>query len=189
MRSIVFALSLVSVLAISSRAVSQDGTIVCVACTDPTATYRCEVLPPDTGVMAQSPQIFCAAEVARNNGHSTCIVQRNVAAAQCQGQALVLAYTGPINDAEDLEQPAAVEQPQGSQQPKTLVEATDQVVKSTGKQLKKAGKSISKAGQKVGDVTKKTGEQIKETGQAVGDTVSDAAKSTWKCLASLFQSC
>ncbi|MEO0620122.1 MAG: hypothetical protein AAFZ01_12700 [Pseudomonadota bacterium] len=165
-------------------ALAQEPVIACVTCQSPSAVYRCEVLPPSEGVMAQSPQIFCAGELAQANGHARCLVVR-AQGTSCDGAPVTLAYTGPVTDAETAASEgdtAPAEAPDKTAPPKTLIEATDRAVTSTGRQLKQAGDAVS-------DATKKTGETLKDTGQSIGKTVSDAAKSSWRCVTSLFQSC
>jgi len=160
---------------------AQDGVKACVTCLQPEAVYSCEVLPPETGAMAVTPALFCAGEMAQTNGHASCVVARSTAGAACSGQAVTLAYTGPVTEftAEPVEDAAAVKpETKGEKPPKTLVEATGRAVTSTGEQIKKAGDAVSNAGKVVTDATKKT-----------GNTVTDAAKSTWDCVVSLFQSC
>jgi len=167
---------------------AQETVSACVICMAPARTYACEVLLPEQGTMAQSPQLFCASELANANGHKSCLVVRSAETA-CDGERITLAYTGPIANPEPLE-PETPAQPKANiQPPKTLVEATDRAIKSTGRQIKKAGDAVSEAGKTVGSITKSTGKKIKDTGTSVGQTVGKAAKSTWDCIVSLFQSC
>ena len=178
-------LSLLAASAWTAFAFAQEPVRVCISCTNPQQSYACHVIPPDNGVMAQSPNLHCASHLAQEYGHRSCIIVRS-AAENCEGKKVTVAYTGPV--AESSEWTAADEKTENpeaapeSKEPKTLIEATDQAVKSTGK-------AVGNAGETVTNLTKKTGDAIQETGQAVGDTVSGAAKSTWKCLSSLFQSC
>ncbi|MGI9406808.1 MAG: hypothetical protein ACR2O4_10600 [Hyphomicrobiaceae bacterium] len=179
------ALTAIATGLLSVSAVAQENPNFCVLCLNPEKNYACEVIPPGDGVMAQSPQIFCAQNIAKSRGHASCAVQRN-GGETCQGEAVLLAYTGPLKEPETE---TVTTQPEEQQPPKTLIEATDRAVKSSGKQIKKAGRAVSSAGKTVGSATKKTGEKITETGKAVGKTVGKAAKSTWDCVVSLFQSC
>lgn len=177
-------------IAFGRGTLAQDAVHACVTCTQPDRVYSCEVLPPETGIMAQSPQLFCAAEIGRNNEHTSCAVVRS-STTQCRGEQVTLAYTGPITEPSTT--PVANDQetvqPTSDAPPKTLVEATDRAVKTTGKQIKNAGDAITATGKKVSDVTTKTGQAIKDTSDSIGNTVTKAAKSTWTCVVSLFQSC
>ncbi|MEL7543355.1 MAG: hypothetical protein AAGJ70_06230 [Pseudomonadota bacterium] len=173
-----------SVALSSTGTTAQDPVVSCITCQSPPAVYRCEVLPPEQGVMAQSPQIFCAGELAQANGHARCLIVR-AQGASCDGQSVTLAYTGPVTAAEtptDNADAEPVEPADTTAPPKTLIEATDRAVTSTGRQLKQAGDAVS-------DATKKTGKTLKDTSQTIGETVSDAAKTGWRCVTSLFQSC
>jgi hypothetical protein len=88
---------------------------------------------------------------------------------------------------EDGGEPVDVAKPAGP--PKTVEELAKQSLKSSKENLDAAGSAVGNtaksAGQTVSNAAKKTGEQIGKVGSAVGS----AAKTTWKCLSSLFSDC
>ncbi|MGQ0672394.1 MAG: hypothetical protein ACT4N2_05875 [Hyphomicrobium sp.] len=73
--------------------------------------------------------------------------------------------------------------------PQTVEELAGDTLEASKKGLKSAGQTVAdtakKAGDAVSDTAKSAGETIGEAGSAVGN----AAKKTWNCVTSLFQSC
>ena len=191
-----------AMLAASSGAFA--GESYCIKCAGPDVTYKCEILAPPVGQPAQSLKLFCIYRLAKEGGHASCAV-RTAAGAQCDGIKTELVYDGPmqnyddqtvaagLDDGEYADQgavdQAAMEQAGDEAPPKTLVEATSRAVESSGRQLSNAGKSVKNATNKVGDTVasaaKKTGDAFVSTGEAIGN----AAKDTYRCIASLFSNC
>jgi hypothetical protein len=73
--------------------------------------------------------------------------------------------------------------------PQTVQELAGRTIQSSKEGMKKASDTVAsgaeKAGEAVTGTIKSAGEQIGKAGTAVGN----AAKKTWNCLTSLFQSC
>lgn len=205
----------------------------CVTCVAPSQTYNCVVETPPAVRAAQSLQLYCVFQLARQGGHQSCSVKRNVSV--CPGIQTILVYQGPTrpdpqhNDLETTagsaqghtaksqppansthnptmmpERAGAIEQPDQDEEPKTLIEATEQAVKSSGDQLKKTTKTVTDAtkdaSEGVGNVAKKVGTAVTETTNKVtksvtettkkaGHAVGKAAKSAYDCVTSLFSDC
>ncbi|MBU2580664.1 MAG: hypothetical protein KJ622_02960 [Alphaproteobacteria bacterium] len=179
----------------------------CVRCDNPFAIYRCQVNDP--GLSANAPiALLCITELAKKNGHATCAVTRDSAAA-CGGD---IAEVTPSPDTPLPQAPptgvvAATPQPDGAPlpEPGTALDElprtgeaepepdaappepkTPQTVEELAKQTAKASqKGLKQAGEVVVDAAKSTGQTIEKTGDAIGS----AAKKTWRCITSLFGEC
>jgi hypothetical protein len=201
-------------LAIMALATRAPAAEFCVACSGPEATYRCEV---GTGSNADPRAwLMCITELAREGGHDSCSVDRN-APVPCPGIHKVLAApegpmppsAPPVNIAvpepvtapppapaqpPSAETAAAPEDPAaGEPKPKRVPRTVEELAADTYEQskdgVKKASQAVSNTVQKAGDAVtgtaQKAGEKISNAGTAIGD----AAKKTWNCVTSLFQSC
>lgn len=165
----------VLVAAGSPAALAQS---LCVVCTGPEATYRCQ---PEQGP-AQPGDVrlglMCITEIANRDGHQSCSIQRSVTS--CAGELRTVAVApGPaIQVAPAANQPPIPGNPpppraevDKSGPPDTMAELAKRTA-TDGKQ------QLDKATDAVGDAAKKT-----------GDAVGTAAKKSWRCLSSLFKDC
>jgi hypothetical protein len=162
----------------AGQAVAQE---YCVACTGPTALYRCVIDGAQPGG-GQPLQMLCITAMAKAGGHATCSVTRGTVF-ECDGPVKRVPWTAasgqdrptaaPAAPAEAIQTPAAaVPKPATEEgEPKTLVELADRANRKTAEDLKKAGESV------------------KEGAKSVGDSVTNATKKTWDCVASLFSKC
>lgn len=143
---------------------------VCVSCDGPSAVYSCSYAPDANGQTparsARSMQFVCIQDVARQYQHSSCSVNRNQLG-PCNGQVHMIpqnAAAGPPTNAADneaaVQTPAPVVPPNKQREPPTVVEMAKRTAASTNKQIKKSARKVSKA-----------------------------AKSTWRCVTTLFSKC
>ncbi len=182
------------------------GSELCVTCAAPDMTYRCNVESGDVVLNGSSLQLYCIRELARLGNHASCSVKRRRAVA-CAGETRTLVYgapgqtpqspaiastpnaagnaadetnsqaagTGPIQLAPQdnvVSPPVLVPLPKPVKgPPKTVEEMAKRAAKTSKKQLNKAGNVV------VGGV------------KSAGKSVGNAAKTTWRCLSSLFTKC
>lgn len=159
---------------------------LCVVCSDPPVTYRCQLEGSDPAApVTPGTQFLCIKEIATRGHHASCSISRDQAASPCNGVLVVLAkpdiapLKAPAGSAEPPPQiagapsppPAAAQGADGNAPPATM----EALAKEAASQTKKDWDNTTKA---AGDGVKKA-----------GDTVGSAVKKTWKCLTSLFTSC
>lgn len=158
---------------VPSTAVAAES--VCVRCIGPFAMYVC-VPPAVKGVSGQFKRralgFLCTQQIAQANGHQSCQVKLNNDE-PCDGPSFTISAQPSPQAGNASKQSAAKPKPRdnSNSEPKTVVELAKRTAKASKEQLKKTGKAIENAGKKV-------------TG-----TIKDAAKSTWRCLTSLFTDC
>lgn len=177
-----FQLAAVTLLTILLAGPASAGEL-CVICTGPDASYRCQVegiaRSASTGTQAQ---LLCIAELAKSGGHEICGVARRPSG-PCDGVLTVvrpelagdeglagLSGAGveePSDRSGRAPGPDAAAPPPEPEPPPTVAA-----------ELKKAGKAA-------GETAEKAGENLKGAGSAVGS----AAQKTWDCVTSLFGDC
>jgi hypothetical protein len=130
----------------------------CVVCTEPAATYRCQIENAGPGA-AQSMQVACITEIAKQSGHAQCSVKRNVTVFECDApvRKVSLAITGgpevaPATKAEPLVLPRDA----ANEPPRTVVEAAQRANDASKKQVEAAGTKLREAGAATGDFFKRT---------------------------------
>ena len=144
----------------------------CVACSEPSALYRCviEGAQPRGG---QSLQMLCVTAMAKEGGHATCTVKRGTVfdcdgaikripwAALDQGsQAEGPTRPPPLPEQSPKPAPVSAQDQPPDAPPKTMVDLAKQANDKTAEQMKKAGESVK-----------------------------EATKKTWDCVFSLFTHC
>ena len=141
---------------------------VCVSCDGPSAVYSCSYAPDaDGNTPSRSPrsmQFVCIQDVAQRYQHSSCRVNSNQTGA-CNGLVHMIpqnAAAAPSSSVPSNETatPAPAAVPKKKREPKTVVEMAKRTAESTKKQIKKSARKVSKA-----------------------------AKSTWRCVTTLFSKC
>ena len=168
---------------------------VCVACSEPEATYKCTVKDADRAAnirgVGRALEYLCITELARAGGHYSCRASREYAgpcigqprlielgkapdpppgAAQGQGQ-------GQQADGAAIDPNAPVDATQkgGKRPPRTLEEMARESAEKSKQQLESVDQSFKKAAQDTGKTLENTGaamgEAVKKTGSAVGDAV------------------
>jgi len=154
----------------------------CVSCSGPDALYRCiiEGAQPRGG---QSLQMLCVTAMARDGRHATCSVKRGTVF-ECDGAVKRVPWAAinlPAQTAAPPPQPRAPE-------------AAPNVEPGTGAPPAAAPASAVSPGpepppQTVLELAKRTNEKTAEQMKKAGDTVKDATKKTWDCVASFFTRC
>jgi len=141
---------------------------ICVTCDGPPRVYSCSYAPdanggaPNKGQRAL--QFACIQDVARQYQHASCSVKRNQLGA-CNGVVHMMSQ-GPVEaptaaaDQAGTTVPTAVAKGTQSSEPKTVVEMAKRTASDTQKQIDKSARSVS-----------------------------EAARSTWRCVSTLFQKC
>lgn len=145
-------------------AVQSDPTSAqefCVACTGPTAVYRC-VIGDAKQAQGQPLQQFCTTTLARQGGHADCGIRKGTVF-DCDGPIKRIGAASPS--------PAASEK--GSQ---------PHAQKSAEPEKPKPRETVADT---VRDLSRDTGKQVEKTGEAAKST----AKGVWNCVTSLFKSC
>lgn len=158
----------VTLLAIAGGARAQE---YCVACTEPSAQYRCVIENAQPGG-ATPLQTLCVTAMSKAGNHATCAIKRGTVF-DCTGPVKRVPWVSAINDvgppAPPKPDPAKQSDPKAP--PRTVEEMADRANKKTAEDMKKAG------------------DNMKEGAQNVGEGVSKATKKTWECLSSLFSKC
>jgi hypothetical protein len=206
-----FRMALLAGFGMASTAVAANG--YCVACSGPSATYRCTIAGMPDGMPADpASQILCIKQLATSGGHERCSIER-FSQENCNGPERIVAggsVTTPLVTAPKIETPQPAGQPSAKSAAKTLEEGQPETGPVTGEEAAKDGtpdagtqdpprtveelaknsvssakENLDKAGDAVTGGAKKAGEQIEGAGSAIGN----AAKKSWTCLASLFSDC
>lgn len=161
------ALALLLALVLPAAAAEE----VCVACTAPSAIYRCTV--DEAGKLEghrfgkRVLQLACITELAKAGGHEQCLVKRtgsdscfgfrrSVSLAASLDALAARAETEVVEEPIGEPEPVVVEKPKASGPPKTVEELARRTTDASKKQLKKTGNAVEKG---------------------------------WSCLTSLFQDC
>ena len=145
---------------------------VCVSCDGPPTVYSCSYGPNANGVRPdkgkRALQFACIQDVARTYQHASCSVKRHQLGA-CNGIVHMISRMPalPSGTTEDQAGSAAptplptdAAKADRPREPKTVVELAKQTARDTQKQIDKSARSVSKA-----------------------------ARSTWRCVSTLFQRC
>jgi len=154
----------------------------CVSCSGPDALYRCiiEGAQPRGG---QSLQMLCVTAMAKDGRHATCSVKRGTVF-DCDGAVKRVPWAA-------LNLPAQTEAtPPQSRAP----EAGPKGESAAGASSVAAPASAVNPGpepppQTVLELAKRTNEKTAEQMKKAGDTVKEATKKTWDCMASFFTRC
>jgi len=177
------------ILATTSLAAEE----LCVVCTGPPATYRCDAATnPATGA---SFQLLCVKQIATRGGHDSCSVDRTRTNVPCDGVLVTLeqpadgavlppppaarATALPIATPPSTPPGAAPNPAQSDNAPPATME---ELAKETAEQSKK---DWAAANDKVQESAQAAGQSLKKAGGAVGDAV----KKSWNCVVSLFSQC
>jgi hypothetical protein len=173
---------------LASRAAAQE---YCVACSEPSALYRCIIEGAQPGG-SQSLTMLCVTTMAKQGGHATCGVKRGTVF-DCNGVIKRIPWSpsdarGPdaaqplpwANPPAARPEPTATPQPtlpsfaprrqpppDPNEPPQTVLEMAKRANDDTVKQMKKAGETVEKA----------------------GETMKQATKKTWDCVVSFFTKC
>ena len=166
--------------ALLTMAVPASAQSLCVTCTQPQASYSCDV---EGWSKLQSlrkgsslAQMACITDIAKRYGHGECRVREGYVGS-CMGARHVVSLKAAPTTAPPQAGAAPPVAPGGqqppaptvakNQPPRTVVEMAGNAAKDTERQIEKAGKAVEK------------------TTKAVGGAVSK----TWRCIVSLFSNC
>ena len=167
------ALALFALCALVGQAEAQE---YCVACTGPSAMYRCIIDGARPGGK-QPLQTLCATAMAKEGQHAACSVKGGTVF-DCTGpvkRVAWAAYNEPAAKGTVPETP----KPQAAPAPANDPDQPPRTVEEMAK----------RANQKTAEQIKKNNEDVKEKVETFGDKVGDTTKKTWRCIASLFTRC
>lgn len=146
---------------------------VCVTCSGPPATYRCRVEDSSQlegrRLAKRALQLLCITELARQEGHEKCRVQRTSGDEPCFG---FLRSVSIANSVDALTAGTQAEAEESAAEPPPVKQAEDKGPPKTVEELARRTASGSK-------------QQLDKT----GDKVGNAVKKSWHCLTSLFKDC
>ena len=166
---------------------------VCVACSEPSAWYRCAFSGEGVPLASTAAlQLLCIKELAQRGGHQLCRVDRTRAGEPCSAPLVLVAPPAEGLITKPVAMPAPVGPP-GQSPPATdnpTVKAPDEGAPKTMEELavksaEKSKKDWAEAQDKLAQTGEQTGQQLKKASSAVGEAV---AKS-WECVASLLKRC
>ncbi len=169
--------SVLLALTVGTSAVAQEACVVCAA---PDAVYRCTVEKSDKLARFGSAgdkalQHVCAKEMARLGKHEKCSVRRDTVGATCDGVPRVITLAS-ILEAVTAPPPAVVSPAPAVQPPVASIAA-------------KPTDASPPPPRTMQELAERTGESSKQQMKDAGDSFSDSAKRTWKCITTLFQKC
>jgi len=149
---------------------AASGQEYCVACTEPTAVYRCVIENARPG--GQSLTRLCLTALTKDGGHASCSLKGGTVF-DCNGPIKRVPWTaqetGRVLDPAAAD--AAPSKPDAKadtkSEPKTMVDLA-----------KRANENLQKAG-----------EDAKQQSQSTGQAIGNATKKTWECMFSLFFRC
>jgi hypothetical protein len=165
-------------LALCALVVRAEAQEYCVACTGPSAMYRCIIEGARPGG-TQPLQTLCVTAMAKEGPHTACSVKGGT----------VFDCTGPVkrvpwaayNDPDKKGAAPAAPAPQASQ---------PQAPRSDPSQPPRTVEEMAKrANQKTAEQLKQANEDAKDQMDTLGDKIGDTTKKTWRCISSLFTRC
>ena len=157
---------------------------ICVICNEPSKVYQCtldsapHITPNKKGV-----QFACIQEIAQYGGHGQCATLRKDEES-CQGEPYRLKNTAVLYQPPETGQP----EPEQTVQPHkpNLMDDAKTTFKKTQKTVEKGYDSTKETVKKGYETTTTT---VEKTAKKVGNSISDAASTTYECLTSFFKKC
>lgn len=170
--------------ALAAQAEAQE---YCVACSEPNAIYRCIIDGAQPGG-GQSLQMLCITALAKQGGHATCGVKRGTVF-DCDGAVKRIPWAAL--SAPQQPTPAAVPpwsgQPAPTPRPETA--AAPAAPPAADMPPPAATPAPEAPPQTVLELAKRANEDTARQFKKAGDTVKEATRKTWDCVASLFTRC
>ena len=161
---------LLAVVMIWFGAHSSLANSVCVRCEGPVGVYSCSYAPGPSGRIPRKSdralKFSCIQDVARQYQHASCSVLREQLGV-CNGQVHMMSPGAPLA---------------------TTSEPTPQSDVGAGKESAVA-QNKQREPKTVVDMAKRTARNTQEQFDKSAKTVSKAARSTWRCISSLFSKC
>jgi hypothetical protein len=146
-----------------------EGQEYCVACTEPSAVYRCVIEGARPGGR-QPLQMLCLVAMTKEGHHAACSVSTGTVF-DCNGPVKRVPWAAYNAAAEPAPDPAPAAAKDPNEPPRTVEEAIKRANEKTAEQIREAN------------------EKMKNQAQALGQGLSDATRKTWRCLSSLFTRC
>ena len=154
------------VLCLPGAAIAQSASQnVCVTCEGPATIYSCSLHPEVAGRSGRGLPVMCIQEITLRYKHASCAVRRNQVGA-CNGQVYMLS-SRQVEASKSNEVVTTTTANTKSNQvvaktrePETVVELAKRTASTTNKEIKRSAA-----------------------------TVSQAARSTWRCISTLFSKC
>jgi len=161
--------------ALMARAEAQE---YCVACTGPSALYRCIIDGARPGG-SQPLQTLCTTAMTKEGHHAACNVKGGTVF-DCTGPVKRVPWAaynepGPKGAAKEAPKLPAAETPAPADDPNQPPRTVEEMAK--------------RANQKTAEQIKKANEDMKDQAETFGDKVGDSTKKTWRCISSLFTRC
>jgi hypothetical protein len=153
----------------------------CVACTEPQAVYRCVIDGAQPGG-GQPLQMLCITTLAKQGGHASCGVKRGTVF-DCDGAVKRIPWAA-LNAPQQPE-PAL---PWAAGQPKPEP-ATAAAAPAPASGPPPAQPAPDAPPDTVLELAKRANEDTAKQFKKAGESVKDASKKTWDCVASLFTRC
>jgi hypothetical protein len=166
-------LALFALCALVAQAEAQE---FCVACTGPSAMYRCIIEGARPGG-SHPLQKLCTIAMAKEGPHAACNVKGGTVF-DCTGpvkRVAWAAYNAPAAKGAIQETPKPQVAPAPANDPDQPPRTVEEMAK--------------RANQQTAEQLKKSNEDVKEKVESFGDKVGDTTKKTWRCIASLFTRC
>lgn len=163
----------------------------CVTCEGPTATYSCSPAPnagPELiGLAGRKLQFSCIEDIAKRYQHATCSVRRNQLGT-CIG--IVHMLTGQEAASAPAASPGTIDG-QAGLPPSGETKSVDPSPHGAPvAATKKAAPAVQNSEPKtVVELAKRTAITTQNEIDRSADKVSKAARSTWRCISTLFQDC
>ncbi len=156
----------------------------CIACTQPTAVYRCVIEDARPG--GQSLTRLCLTALTRDGGHANCSVKGGTVF-DCNGPIKRVPWTAletgqvaaPASSEREAPKPAGA----GNSDPKADPKAEPKA------EPKSEPKTMLELAKRANENMQKANEEMKEQAQSAGQAIGKASKKTWECMLSLFLGC
>lgn len=186
-------------IAMSQTAFAENARHYCVSCNNPDKTYLCKIASDKDSTRNPAEKLNCAVNIAKDYHHESCAVKASHLGV-CKSMMLSYGNTSDSNiytlrrnrennqsifpqpeGENEVTQPDRYTAPehrqtpnrttQDNEEPKTLVDLTNKVIKDTGERLDN------------------TGDKIKDSAERAGDVIGNAARTTFDCVTSFFRKC
>lgn len=168
-----------ALLALWACIAQADAQEYCVACTGPTAVYRCTIDGARPGG-SQPLQTLCVTAMAKEGQHAACNVKGGTVF-DCNGPVKRVSWAAYNEQPSKATGPEKAKPPQASQR-LPPVDDPSQPPRTVEEMAKRAN-------QKTAEQIKKANEDMKDNAESFGDKVGDGTKKTWRCITSLFTRC
>lgn len=161
--------SAIVVFAVAAGSGAAAAQEYCVACSEPTAVYRCVIENAQPGGAVPLPTL-CVNAMTKAGPHASCALKKGTVF-DCHGPIKRVPWTAKAADTPAPLPPPKPAQTDPKEPPKTLEEMADRANKKSSQDLNKAGQTL------------------KEGARELGDNLGRATKKTYDCVVSFFSKC